>query len=537
MKSRLFSLFTTILAAGMLVAGCNKPGPETETPSITVNPETIDAGFEESVFEISVKSNCNWNISKTDPQGESADWVKCDVSSGNGDTSFKIKVLKNEGADRRKATVTLSHESTKAFIDISQAGNPNPDVEPDPEPEPELLELNFDFTAGGLDGWPTANDQSWAALKNCDSGCATDNGGTATDNSRRRAQVSYTIDGAAYDFTLADPNGAEKHNIRLDPAKGVYIGTYRFFGIPAIDGRKIVKIEMVQNASTQNPEKFTRNVGVAKWVYHKDVPVAEIQYVEGGEPQNQYTNGETYVYELAGTAPNTVYWINASTNASIIKSLKLCYADADGSEAPLGPEPADPGNNTDPDPGQGTDPAPEIDPNALKLSFDFSGEPFEGWPVAAKYTHVDGGIECVYPLNGVNYVFVPADCDTASAGQAFWQPPVDGKPGYFAFNAQYRYLGLPKLEGYILIKVTCHNVKLSSVTPKVGITKSIAASAAHPAEDAYVSGGKIQSWNPDGGEEYTYELGGTEANTRYYIYAYAKGAVDRIDLVYNPVKQ
>lgn len=540
MKSRLITLFLAILAAVMTLAGCEKPGPVQEDPSISVTPETLHAPFEETILSVEVKSNCNWTVSKTDAQGEAADWVKCDISSGKGDTVFNIKVSRNGGSSQRKATVTLSHDSTKAFIDITQDGNPNPDDTPGPgpDPEPELLELFFDFTAGGLDGWPTANDQSWESLKNCDSGCATDNGGTATSNSHRRAQVSYTIDGKSYDFTLADPNGAEKHNIRLDPAKGVYVGTFRFFGIPAIEGKKIVKMEMVQNASTQNPEKFTRNVGLAKWVYHKDVPVSEIQYVEGGEPQNQYTNGETYVYEFAGTAPNTVYWVNASTNASIIKSLKLSYADADGSEAALGPEPSDPDNGSDPGTDPGTDtPGTQPDPNALSLSFSFAGEPFEGWPTAAKYTHVDGGIECVYPLNGVNYVFVPADCDTASAGQAFWQPPVEGNPGYFAFNAQYRYLGLPKLEGYTLIKVVCHNVKLTTVVPKVGIVKSIATSASHPAEDAYLPGGKIQNWDAEGGQEYTYGLSGTEANTRYYIYAYAKGAVDRIDLVYNPAAQ
>ena len=538
MKSRIIALLMAVFAAGALVAGCDKPGPEQEDPSISVTPETLKADFEETIFDVEVKSNCTWNISKTDTQGEAADWVKCDITSGKGDMSFRIKVVKNEGADQRKATVTIYHDSTKAFIDITQAANPNPGTEPEPEPEPKVLELFFDFTAGGLEGWPTANDQSWAELKNCDSGCATDNGGTATSNSHRRAQVAFKLDGTDYYFTLADPNGAEKHNIRLDPAKGVYVGTFRFFGIPAIEGKKIVKMEMVQNASTQNPEKFTRNVGLAKWVYHKDVPIAEIQYVEGGEPQNQYTNGETYVYEFAGTAPNTVYWVNAPTNASIIKSLKLSYADADGSETPLGPEPDDPTpENPDPGTDPGTNPGTDPDPDALKLSFDFSGDPFEGWPTAAKYTHVDGGYECIYPLNGVNYVFVPADCDTASAGQAFWQPPVDGKPGYFAFNAQYRYLGLPKLEGYTLIQVVCHNVKLTTSAPKIGIVKSIATSAAHPAEDAYVSGGKLQTWEAAGGQEYTYSLSGTEPNTRYYIYAYAKGAVDRIDLVYNPVKK
>lgn len=525
-----------LAATAVMFAACEeKPQPQPEDPYIEVSQAKIEATWEETVSEISVQSNCKWNISKTDAEGVAVDWVKCNVTSGSGEMPLQIKISKNDFDEARSATVTLYSEGVKAFIDITQGANPNAS-------KPKILELAFEFAAGGLDSWPTANEYDWSQLKNCDSGCATDNGGTATENSHRRAQVTYTLDGTGYDFTFADPNGAEKHNIRLDPAKGMYLGTLRYFGIPAIEGKKIVKVEMVNNASNKNPETFTRLVGVAKWVFHKDVPVEQIQYVDGGDPQNQAaTDGVVYTYELSGTAPNTVYWINATSNASIIRSLKLYYADADGSEEALGPEPADPAPS-EPDPGTGTDPGtepgsdPAADPNAVNLSFPFTGEPFEGWPTAAKYTHVEGGIECKYPLDGKEYIFVPADCGTASAGQAFWQPPVEGAAGYFAFNAQYRYLGLPVLEGYALAKVVCHNVKLTTTTPKMGITTLINGSAAHPAESAYVAGGQLQTWNPDGGETYTYILSGTAANTRYYIYAYAKGAVSLLELTYLPAK-
>lgn len=524
-------LFVAFAAVAMFAACEEKPEPKPEDPYIEVNPDKIEATWEGIVSEIEVKSNCKWNISKTDAEGAAVDWVKCNVTSGADNMILQVKVSKNDFEEERTAVVTLINDGAKAFIDVKQGGNPN-------SSKPKLLELAFDFSAGGLDSWPSSREADWSSLKNCDSGCATDNGGTAIENSHRRAQVTFTLDGVGYDFTYADPNGAEKHNIYLDPTKGVYVGTLRYFGIPALAGKKIVKIEMVNNASNKDPEKFTRNVGVTKWVFHKDVTVDQFQYVEGGEPQNQAaTDGTVYTYELSGTAPNTIYWLNASTNACIIKSLKLYYADADGSEEPLGPEPADP-QPTTPDPDPGTDPNPgqDPDPNALTLSFPFTGDPFDGWPTAAKYDHVDGGIECVYPLDGKDYIFVPADCGTASAGQAFWQPPVEGAAGYFALNAQYRYLGLPALEGYALIKVVCHNVKLTSTTPKVGITTLINPTAAHPSNDAYVAGGQLQSWNPEGGEVYTYSLSGTAANTRYYIYAYAKGAISLLELTYNPVK-
>ena len=525
--------YLILAVAALALAACEKGGEQVADAVITVSPDKVEAGFEGLETSVQVSSNCDWNISKTDENGAAVDWVKCDAGKGKGNKALGIKVERNPKDVARNATVTLYSGEVKAFIDIRQAANPDPD--PEVDPEPEYMVLEFDFTTA-LEGWPTANDQSWAELKDCDSGCATDNGGTAVEtNSHRRAKVKYTLDGKDYYFTFADPNGAEKHNIYLGTT-GVYSGTYRYFGLPAIEGKKLAKIDMVQNASNQNPETFNRAVGVSKWIYHKDVNVDDIEYVNGGDPQNQAeTNGKVYTYKLGGTCGNTVYYVNSPVKASIIKSLKLYYVDVTGTEPDPGKEPEDP---KPAEPGEVV-----IDPNALKLSFDFTGTPLEGWPTAAKYAHVDGGVECKYPLGGVDYIFVPADCDGASAGQAFWQPPVEAdgdnpaKAGYFALNAQYRYLGLPIVANHTLVQVVCHSCQLGTVTTaaKIGITKSIAKSAAHPAASEFMAGGEYQSWDATGGD-YTYSLSNTEPATRYYIYANAKGAIAKLDLVYNPVK-
>lgn len=328
-------LFTAILAAAAVAAACYKvPQEIEEDPVISVGTESLSAPWEGQIFDVQVSANCTWNISKTDSEGNAIDWVKCDRAGGTGDVAMKVRVYSNSTTEERKATVTLFCDNVKAFIDVTQGFNPNPDPGPGPEPpgpgpeppEPSGLELFFDFTVDGI-GWPTTKDFDWSQLKNCDSGCATDNGGTATDNPHRRAQVTYTLDGTGYDFTFADPDNAKAHNIYLSTGKGVYSGTLRYFGLPAIEGKKLVMVEMVQNASTKDPSTFTRNVGVAKQVYASDFAVADIEYVQGGEPQNQATNGETYVYELSGTAVNTVYWLTSSTNASIILSLRLTYAE------------------------------------------------------------------------------------------------------------------------------------------------------------------------------------------------------------------
>ena len=91
------------------------------------------------------------------------------------------------------------------------------------------------------------------------------------------------------------------------------------------------------------------------------------------------------------------------------------------------------------------------------------------------------------------------------------------------------------IAGYKLVKVVCHNVELSSTAPKMGITTLITASAAHPADSDYVTGGEVQTWAAGGGKVYTYSLSGTAANTRYYLYGKAKGAIDWITLTYEPV--
>ncbi len=371
-------------------------------------------------------------------------------------------------------------------------------------PDPVLTKYSFDFTQS-LSGWPTTKNDSWASLKNFDSGCATDNGGTAdSGNPHRRAQVTYTIGSVDFDFTFADPDNASAHNIYLS-STGVYVGTWRYFGLPAIPGKKLVKIEMTNSASNKNPASFTRNVGVTSQIYDVNDEVASFSYVPGGEPQNQAATGPgttVFTYNLSGTAANTVYYLCITANASVIKTMDLYYADAE-------------------------DPTPTLE--YINLTFPFTGEPLAGWPTE-KHDHIDGGTQCIYPLNGTNYVFVPADCGGASACQSFWSPS-----GYFALNSQYRYLGLPVIDGYALTKVVCHNVKLSATVPQVGITSQIWPSTAHPDSDAYVSGGARQSWAANGGGSYAYNLTGTKAGTRYYIYAYAKGAISSLELTYTPV--
>ncbi|MGM9768080.1 MAG: BACON domain-containing protein [Candidatus Cryptobacteroides sp.] len=185
------------------------------------------------------------------------------------------------------------------------------------------LELSFDFTVEGLN-WPPSKTTSWKAYKGYDSGLAVDNDGVANEaNTHRRVTVGYPLNGKEYDFVLADPDGATAHNIYISAGKGIYVGTLRYVGLPVIDGMRLAQVVMVQNASTKDPATFTRNVGVCSNIVGADDE--GVNYIPGGELQNQYTNMGEYTYDITESTPGTLYYLHSPNNASIVYSLKLKY--------------------------------------------------------------------------------------------------------------------------------------------------------------------------------------------------------------------
>lgn len=171
-------------------------------------------------------------------------------------------------------------------------------------------------------------------------------------------------------------------------------------------------------------------------------------------------------------------------------------------------------------------------PKSLELTFDFSVDPLSGWPTdqnKAEYPHKEGGMECIYPLGGVDYSFVLADCGgaTNTSAQLFWHTSTKA----LVFNAQKRYLGFPALDGYKLTKVACYK-KSGATDSKFEIVKSISPNTDHPADTEIVA--EPQVWNTND-KTYVYYLTGTKEATRYYLYALVKGSVSSLTLTYEPV--
>ena len=178
--------------------------------------------------------------------------------------------------------------------------------------------------------------------------------------------------------------------------------------------------------------------------------------------------------------------------------------------------------------------ATPAEPAEKLLVFNFATAPAAGWPTA-KHDHHDGGDQVDFSLYGTPYTFILADCYGATACQTYWAT----SPRCLTLAAELRYLGLPAIDGYKLVQVSCDNVGWSSVVPNIAITDRLAASVAEAraitdSSPDIVAGGEFQTWDPDGGGTYTYILSGTRPNTVYYVYALKKGGIGSLRLTYVP---
>ncbi len=169
-------------------------------------------------------------------------------------------------------------------------------------------------------------------------------------------------------------------------------------------------------------------------------------------------------------------------------------------------------------------------PTKLQLTFDFTGTPQDGWPTAnAAVAHVDGGTTCTYTLDNTAYKFVLADANGASGLNVFW--PTTDK---LYLRYEKRYVGLPKLEGYKLVKAVCTCVRWSSGTvPKIGIVDQIFDKDDDPYDGTHDSHifGALQEWGATG-SVHTYDLSGTSVNTMYYLCSKNPSGFNQLVLTY-----
>ena len=320
---RIFLQLAAIAACAFSFASCRDNGPaDLEDPFIDVQPDRLEASFEGQIFEVEVESNCSWVIAKTDAEGTAVDWVKCDMSTGEGNQTLKIRVYPNETTAERRATVTLAKDETKAFIDITQGANPDPDAGKPDEPEnPENPEnpdqplppgggegdekvfLSFDFTGDPQPGWPTQDKATRIHV---------DGGTTCT----------YTLDGEDYQFICADCDGAATLDVFWATTGKLYMSSqWRYFGLPVIEGKRLVKIscECLYYTASIQPK-----MGVVKRILGLKENPTEDDIVPGGEIQTWDVDETWYTFNLSETEGDTVYFIYCEAKGGWT-TLELTY--------------------------------------------------------------------------------------------------------------------------------------------------------------------------------------------------------------------
>ena len=161
----------------------------------------------------------------------------------------------------------------------------------------------------------------------------------------------------------------------------------------------------------------------------------------------------------------------------------------------------------------GTLSMPQKEEGEIKLEFDFTTDAnlVGEWPRADKWDTKSGAGERIYNLNGTEYSFLLTDCIGASYARVAW----DTTRGLLMWAA-YRYIGLPVVDGYKLVSVTCLNATSANTKNGrgMGVTSNITDEHTSP---TYVSGGEVQITKTTG-DYLTYNLTGTEVNTRYYLF-------------------
>lgn len=302
--------------------------------------------------------------------------------------------------------------------------------------------------------------------------------------------------GDSYDFTMWKAPSITSAVPTYNTTNGyMVINVSCFLGTPVIPNGTLKSFTFVQGAKSNGKRKSAMTSKV-----HDGALQAEF-FDCAGEPQLTDAQNTAYTFNIENGVSGEPYYFVCTASGIGIKSIELTYEI-------------------------------EVKREPKELTFDFSSKTaLPGWPTTDKRTHVDGGITCTYPLGGVDYVFTLADCLGADSDRVYWH-----SSGYIILAAQYRYFGMPALEGYKLTKV----VATHATTAKermVGIAKQIEATAVHPdaaGGHGYVVGGEPQNFNEQY-HDYTFNLEETEAGKVYYIYQKTSGSgISKLVLTYMP---
>ena len=486
---RLFKFFALAFACMAAVNSCNKPviGPEGD-PFIEVDKLQIEAPYQGVETSVNINSNTKWTLTRTDEGGNPIEWVKFDKLSYNGSIELGVKVEENPTQEERSALITFEADGEKAFLEVTQAANPNEKVEPEIPDTPVLPDdpeqptdgkkvLRFDFSGSAQSGWPTASDQG-------------------TSDLYLNRTLIYNLYGVDYQFVFrCIPSATEAKSFWAESGY-LAIEKYRYLELPRIEGFVVESVDCEVGKKIDGIGYITSEVTTA----------TSVTPSEDSEPQSWNVDAGTVLkFNVNSTDSSKPYYLySGKPNGLRVSYIEITYA-------PESDVPADPTPDPIPDPTPDPTPDPAV---TLELEFDFATPAQDGWPTAQGDAASNMNKTVTYTLNGVPYNFILLEAPGSKGEKLFWQ---SGE--YFALAAQYRYLGLPILDGYVLTTVDC-TVGKQVATTAAYVTSEIGGITAdtHPGTDT-----AAQSWNKEVGTVILYEVNATDSSKQYYLYCKSKG--------------
>ncbi|MBR4756906.1 MAG: alpha-amylase, partial [Bacteroidales bacterium] len=132
MKRAIFPL-ACLLVVAMQVFSCGEKEPEIIQQTLSVNPTSLSFEPEDASAKLlNVSSNASWGVAA------SADWIKIDKVSGDGNASVTVTVNPNTGEDRTGTVTVKGMNSTNVkaasdvTVQVSQKGRHVVEVVPSP---------------------------------------------------------------------------------------------------------------------------------------------------------------------------------------------------------------------------------------------------------------------------------------------------------------------------------------------------------------------------------------------------------------------
>ena len=217
-------LFLLLSLVGMIFAACEsgggveeESGGSTPTYKIELSKKTIEVGFEEGDYSVSVTSTCSWKASSDN------DWIVIESKTGIAGTEELIfRVLTQTGEKERKGTIVIKNTDFNLIVELYIVQKPF-----EPKITIDSKSLNFAAQGGEQTVNITANfdytvstEANWISYSRVDNGLkirATAN----TDTEKRTADIVISKENSDISEVININQDAEEAKSQIELSKQI----------------------------------------------------------------------------------------------------------------------------------------------------------------------------------------------------------------------------------------------------------------------------------------------------------------------------